>query len=186
MMRPWPQIPASCCASSALPGRSFISCTAIAISCCEKLLPSVPGASLLPDPTVIDLYGTPTLLMHGDSLCIGDKAYQAFRQQARQRQWQDDMLLHSLAERRTLASTLRKVSNEATSNKAQDIVDVDPQEIERVVKTLDVTQLIHGHTHRPARHNLPWGQRWVLGDWDEKAWVVEASQANTELYKFDI
>lgn len=144
------------------------------------------GAALLPDPTIIDLYGAPTLLMHGDSLCIGDTAYQAFRQQAREPQWQDDMLQRSLAERRSLAANLRKASNEATSNKAQDIVDVDAQEIERVVKAQGVTQLIHGHTHRPSCHNLPWGQRWVLGDWDKKAWIIEASEEQIKLYNFDI
>src|SRR5687767_9618680 len=50
------------------------------------------GATLLPDPSVIDLYGAPVLLMHGDSLCTRDTEYMAFRSMVRDPAWQRDML----------------------------------------------------------------------------------------------
>jgi UDP-2,3-diacylglucosamine hydrolase len=144
------------------------------------------GASLLPDPTVIDLHGTPTLLMHGDSLCTEDSEYQAFRRMARDPAWQSELLGRSLEERRALASQLRLMSREANSNKAEDIMDVTPSEVERVMREHRVTQLIHGHTHRPAQHSVPGGTRWVLGDWDEKGWVLEAEPDRIELIYFNI
>ncbi|MCB1675347.1 MAG: UDP-2,3-diacylglucosamine diphosphatase, partial [Halioglobus sp.] len=117
------------------------------------------GAQLLPDPSLIDLYGTPTLLLHGDSLCTGDSQYQAFRRTARDPAWQVELLARSLQERRALAAQLRGMSQQANSNKAQDIMDVAPQEVERVMRKYGVSQLIHGHTHRPARHDAADGSR---------------------------
>lgn len=142
------------------------------------------GATLLADPTVIDLYGTPTLLLHGDSLCTGDTEYQAFRQTARSPEWQSDLLSRGLEERRTVASRLRAMSREANSNKAEDIMDVTPAEVDRVMRRHGVTQLIHGHTHRPGRHEEPAGTRWVLGDWDRQGWVLEAAPGEIRLNKF--
>jgi UDP-2,3-diacylglucosamine hydrolase len=144
------------------------------------------GARLLPDPTVIDLYGTPTLLMHGDSLCTADVHYQAFRSQARVPAWQADMLGRSLGERRELAIQLRTLSREASSNKSQDIIDVTPAEVTRLMKQHGVRRLIHGHTHRPARHALAYGERWVLGDWDQRGWAIEASGSGLRLYEFPL
>jgi UDP-2,3-diacylglucosamine hydrolase len=144
------------------------------------------GARLLPDPTVIDLYGTPTLLMHGDSLCTADVHYQAFRSQARVPAWQADMLGRSLGERRELAIQLRTLSREASSNKPQDIIDVTPAEVTRLMKQHGVRRLIHGHTHRPARHALAYGERWVLGDWDQRGWAIEASGSGLRLYEFPL
>jgi UDP-2,3-diacylglucosamine hydrolase len=144
------------------------------------------GAQLLPDPTVIDLYGEPTLLMHGDSLCTGDKEYQAFRRTARDPQWQAKMLALELPERRVLASQMRSASREATSNKAEDIMDVTPSEVEKVMRDYGVRQLIHGHTHRPAQHTVNTGRRWVLGDWDRRGWAITASPEKIELSNFVI
>lgn len=144
------------------------------------------GAQLLPDPTVIDLYGEPTLLMHGDSLCTGDKEYQAFRSTARDPQWQAPLLALELPERRVLAAQMRSESREANSNKAEDIMDVSPSEVEKVMRDFGVKQLIHGHTHRPAEHVISTGRRWVLGDWDSRGWALTASPQNIELNNFDI
>ena len=144
------------------------------------------GAQLLPDPTVVDLYGEPTLLMHGDSLCTLDSDYQKFRQTARNPQWQSELLAHTLDERRALASQLRDMSKMANSNKAQDIMDVTPAEVEKVMRDFGVKQLIHGHTHRPARHEMATGQRWVLGDWDLKAWAIEANPEGLKILNYDI
>jgi UDP-2,3-diacylglucosamine hydrolase len=139
------------------------------------------GATLLDDPTVIELYGEPTLLMHGDSLCTADKEYQAFRTQARDPGWQAEMLSRPLPERRALAADLRRISRDAAGNKPEDIVDVSLAEVNRVMAEHTVTRLIHGHTHRPARHTEAGGVRWVLGDWGETAWVVRADDARIEL-----
>ena len=144
------------------------------------------GAQLLPDPTVIDLYGAPTLLLHGDSLCTMDQDYQAFRATTRDPDWQAQLLSRSLQERRTLAGQLRGMSREANSNKAQDIMDVTPSEVEKVMRDRGVRQLIHGHTHRPAQHSMATGTRWVLGDWASKGWAIEASPDIINLYNFDI
>ena len=144
------------------------------------------GAQLLPDPTVIDLYGEPTLLMHGDSLCTGDKEYQAFRRAARDPQWQAPLLALELPERRALAAQMRSMSREANSNKAEDIMDVTPSEVEKVMRDFNVKQLIHGHTHRPAEHVISTGRRWVLGDWDSRGWVITASPNNIKLNNFNM
>jgi len=144
------------------------------------------GASWLPDPTVIDLYGQPTLLMHGDSLCTADTEYQEFRKKARDPQWQSELLQRSLAERRELASNLRSMSTEANSNKAEDIMDVTPSEVAAEMQKHGVKQMIHGHTHRPARHEEACGLRWVLGDWDAKAWYIEADSDHIDLYNIVI
>lgn len=144
------------------------------------------GGQLLPDPTVIELDGEPTLLMHGDSLCTADKEYQQFRKTARDPQWQAALMAESLEQRRAFAAQLRGKSKEANSNKAEDIMDVTPADVELIMAEHDVRQLIHGHTHRPAHHDEPTGSRWVLGDWDTKGWAIEASAGNINLYNFDI
>ena len=144
------------------------------------------GAQLLPDPTVIDLYGTPTLLLHGDSLCTDDEDYQAFRETARSAQWQSELLARSLPERRALAGQLREMSNLANSNKAEDIMDVNPQEVEQIMSAFGVSQLIHGHTHRPGRHDSAAGCRWVLGDWGATGWTLTATPGDIKLDSFVI
>ena len=151
----------------------------------EELCRAV-GAALLADPTVIDLYGKRTLLMHGDSLCTADTDYQAFRQTARDPDWQAQLLARTLAERRAIADQLRAASKDAGSNKAEDIMDVTPDEVDRVMQHHGVDCLIHGHTHRPATHSQDRGQRWVLGDWDQQGWYIEASPSSMELINFPI
>ena len=144
------------------------------------------GAQLLQDPTVIDLYGTPTLLMHGDSLCTRDEEYMKFRAMARSPQWQAQMMASSLDDRRALAAQLRTISKDAGSNKAQDIMDVTPEEVDRLMSEARVTRLIHGHTHRPARHQVAEGERIVMGDWDAKGWYIEATSKSLNLVEFAI
>jgi UDP-2,3-diacylglucosamine hydrolase len=139
------------------------------------------GAQLIADGTLINLYGCPTLLMHGDSLCTGDTDYMAFRQQVRSPQWQAQILALPLAARRALAAQLREKSQEMNSLKAEDIMDVTEAEVERVMREAKVTRLIHGHTHRPARHPMTLEgkpvERIVLGDWHHRAWALEANQS---------
>ena len=129
------------------------------------------GLDLLPDPTRIDLYSVPTLLAHGDAFCIDDPAYQALRRQVRDPGWQAMMLEKPLAERHALARMLRERSEQAKAGKKPDIMDVNQDEVARTVQTWGVARLIHGHTHRPARHMLDVAgqavERWVLPDWYE-------------------
>lgn len=148
------------------------------------------GATLLQDPTVIALNGEPTLLLHGDSLCTGDADYMAFRAMARSPAWQQQVMDKPLAERRALAQQLRMASSEANSNKAEDIMDVTPEEVLTQLRQHGCQRMIHGHTHRPARHALnvdgKTAERIVLGDWDHKGWVLESRTGALELRSFDI
>jgi len=144
------------------------------------------GGQLLADPTVIDLEGEPTLLMHGDSLCTADSEYQTFRAMTRDPKWQAEALTHSLEDRRALAGQLRSMSKESNSNKAEDIMDVSEDAVVEAMRSHGVKQMIHGHTHRPRRHQESSGVRWVLGDWDKKGWVMEARKGHINLNSFDI
>jgi UDP-2,3-diacylglucosamine hydrolase len=127
------------------------------------------GAELLDDPTRLELDGVPTLLMHGDLLCTDDEAYQAFRRQVRDPAFQSQFLSLPLAARLEKAREYRAMSGEANSLKADGIMDVNTQTVTDTMRRYDVQQLIHGHTHRPAEHDLQLDgrsvTRLVLGDW---------------------
>lgn len=131
------------------------------------------GVKLLPDPTVLDLYGSPTLLMHGDSLCTDDKEYQMVRRMLRDPVWQKDYLGKSLTERRAIAVHAREQSKLHTAAKAEYIMDVNQKAVEEVMHKHGVNRLIHGHTHRPAVHRFTSDgkdkERVVLGDWYEQS-----------------
>ncbi len=135
------------------------------------------GATLLDDPTVVDLYGTPTLLMHGDSLCTADVEYQKFRANMRNPQWQQMILQRPLADRQQMARQLREISMAKNQGKAETIMDVTPEEVVKDMEAHGVQRLIHGHTHRPAEHHLEVNgqpaKRIVLGDWDTHVWWLE-------------
>lgn len=137
------------------------------------------GATLLDDPTVIDLYGTPTLLMHGDSLCTADLEYQKFRTGMRNPKTQKMLLARPLKDRQLMARQLRELSMAKNKGKTEAIMDVTPEEVVRVMQQYSVPLLIHGHTHRPARHPLEIAgkpaERIVLGDWDHRIWWLEAA-----------
>jgi UDP-2,3-diacylglucosamine hydrolase len=127
------------------------------------------GGKLLAEDLVVDLHGTPTLLMHGDQLCTDDVAYQQFRAQVRNPAWQQALLRQPLAARKQLARQLREGSDEAKSGKRLDIMDVNADAVAGAFRRHDVTRLIHGHTHRPAQHiHVVDGrehERIVLADW---------------------
>jgi len=148
------------------------------------------GAQLVAEGSVIDLYGCPTLLLHGDDLCIDDKDYIAFRQQVRSPQWQQHILAQPLATRRALAAQLREKSQAMNSLKAEDIMDVSQAEVIRVMENAGVARLIHGHTHRPARHvlniNEKAAERIVLGDWHDLGWAIVADKNNIELISWPL
>jgi UDP-2,3-diacylglucosamine hydrolase len=124
---------------------------------------------LLPDPTLLTLYGQSTLLMHGDTLCTLDLEYQAFRREARSPAWIDKLMRQPLAQRKTAIEALRRRSEQEKRAKPAAIMDVAPDEVEAQLRRHNYPRLIHGHTHRPARHvHMVDGhacERWVLADW---------------------
>ena len=131
------------------------------------------GAKLLSDHSVIDLYGTPTLIMHGDTLCADDKSYQRMRFIFRLKIIQKIYLLSSVENRLRKLDKVKKISANSKQQKESLIMDVNQRAVERAMTKAKVTQLIHGHTHRPAIHeflliNKP-AKRIVLGDWHDKA-----------------
>ncbi|MFK8067599.1 MAG: UDP-2,3-diacylglucosamine diphosphatase [Gammaproteobacteria bacterium] len=142
---------------------------------------NITGATLIPDPYIIDLFGEKTLLMHGDLLCTKDVDYLKFRSMVRTPEWQKTFSEKSFEERLAIAKNMRLESKEALKNKIPVIMDVEQKTVELYMKTHEVNFLIHGHTHRPAIHyfNLAGAEatRTVLGDWyqNENVLVCEAN-----------
>ncbi len=128
-------------------------------------------ATLIPDPTVIDLYGTRTLLMHGDTLCTGDIDYQKFRAYIRDPQTQAKLLAQPLAARHAQAQAIREQSEISKIGKAEEIMDVSIAAVDDALQLHQTPRIIHGHTHRPMRHQHMLQQqaceRWVLSNWHE-------------------
>ena len=149
------------------------------------------GGTLLEEGTIVDLYGTAAQLMHGDSLCTLDTEYQQFRAMARSPQWQQGMLSQPLEQRRAIAQGMRMQSQGKNANKAENIMDVTPEEVIKSMETAGVQHLIHGHTHRPDVHDVRLtdgtGKRWVLGDWGKLGWqIVADSERGLRLERFAI
>lgn len=148
------------------------------------------GCQLLREGSVVDLYGERVLLLHGDSLCTRDESYQRLRKRLRNplSLW----LLRNLplSTRRKLARKLRDASRMRTREKAAEIVDVTPEAVPQVMAAHGVHTLIHGHTHRPAVHQLQIGgqhaQRIVLGDWDRQGWVLVVDPQGYRLESFSL
>jgi len=137
---------------------------------------AMTGTTLLPDPFLLDLYGTPTLLMHGDLLCSDDVDYLKFRKMVLSQAWQDEFLSMTVAERVEYGRQLREKSREAISGKQVDIMDVNAAAVEATMREYEVLRLIHGHTHRPAVHEFELdgkpAQRIVLPEWYEQGGVL--------------
>lgn len=153
----------------------------------EQLMHRI-GATLLPAQHQLQLNGETALLLHGDELCTDDAEYQRFRAQVRQPQWQQAFLAKPVAERLAIARDLRAASREQGAMKQDTIMDVNPHAVAAAMNQAQADLLIHGHTHRPARHPDPRGnghsERIVLGDWSESGWYLELSGAKRELIRF--
>ena len=134
------------------------------------------GCRLLGDYERIEINGEPVLLTHGDLLCTDDTRYQALRRQLRSPSWQREFAAKSLAERRKLASDLRRMSAVEIAAKTDDIMDVNEATVASTMREHDVRLLLHGHTHRPAVHRFSLdgrpARRIVLGAWYEQASFV--------------
>lgn len=135
------------------------------------------GMTLLTDPCAIEHAGERYLLSHGDTLCTDDQAYQAFRAQVRDPQWHSDFLALPVAERLAFAREARAASQAHTGQVSEAIMDVNQAAVEQFMMAHQTGKLIHGHTHRPAIHDLMLegvaAKRFVLGDWHEQGSVLE-------------
>lgn len=128
---------------------------------------------MLQDPTALELHGHRVLLSHGDALCTDDLAYQEFRRQVRNPAWQDQFLAQPLSARKAQIEALRMRSELEKSGKPELIMDVNQDAVSALLRAYNYPDIfIHGHTHRPARHDIEIGRhrvvRWVLGDWYEQ------------------
>lgn len=143
------------------------------------------GATLLPDTKIIDLYGIPTLILHGDTLCTDDKGYQYMRRLFRMKIIQWLYLSLSIENRAKRTQNVRQATTKQTQQKKTTILDVNQQAVEQLMQKHQVTQMIHGHTHRPAIHTFTLNDkkatRLVLGDWHDKASFIVASKEGIRL-----
>ena len=142
------------------------------------------GANLISDPTAVDLHGTRTLLMHGDTLCTDDLEYQQFRLYAHNADNQRKFLAQPLQARRDQMLGMRAKSEQVKKQKSTDIMDVSKAAVAAVLGMHGYPRLIHGHTHRPARHvhNIDGRtcERWVLADWYQRGSYLRCDASGCE------
>lgn len=151
----------------------------------EKFL-SETDVELLIDPFLLKSDGKMILLTHGDQMCIDDNEYQAFRSIVRNPEWQKDFLNFPISKRLKIAGETKDASKQSKQEKSMDIMDVNEEEVSRVFKRHEVNTMIHGHTHRPMKHELKIDgrscSRYVLGDWNKtSAMVLQWNKESLEL-----
>ena len=144
------------------------------------------GATLLEDEHLVEYDDQTVLVMHGDTLCTDDTDYIRFRQKIRHPISKFCLQLLPLKYRQKLANKMRAKSKAANANKPSAIMDVNSDAVDRVMSKHQVKTLIHGHTHRPNRHQHKQGERIVLGDWHDKGWYVIWDTSDLQLKHFDI
>ncbi|GGI75157.1 UDP-2,3-diacylglucosamine diphosphatase [Shewanella gelidii] len=153
----------------------------------SKPFAKAAGLTLLPEVCVINLYGTQTVILHGDSLCTLDKPYQRFRR------FRNSALIKWLyahlptAKRRTIANNIRQKSQQGNQQKSYSIMDVENSAVEALLQKTQATLMIHGHTHRPDIHQLEHNrQRIVLGDWYEQGSMLSMAKNEMSLSSFKL
>lgn len=143
------------------------------------------GMTLLPEEHIADLYGERVLLMHGDSLCTDDIPYQQFRTLVRNPEWQSDFLSKTPQQRLAIAMQARDASAAHKDNVDMQIMDVNPDQVIAAFERHGVQRMIHGHTHRPATHDLNANgkpaQRIVLGDWYTQSSILRVTPGQFDL-----
>ena len=133
------------------------------------------GATLLPDPAVVEIGGRRVVLAHGDALCTDDVRYQQWRALCRSEAWQQQFLAKPVAERLALAQGMRKQSVQAQAV-TETLTDVNQAAVDDLMTRTAAPSLVHGHTHQPMLHRWPAPakddsgidgerRRWVLSDW---------------------
>ncbi|MEH2921098.1 UDP-2,3-diacylglucosamine diphosphatase [Samsonia erythrinae] len=144
--------------------------------------------TLLPTETVLDLYGQKILILHGDTLCTDDHAYQKFRRRVHNPFIQRLFLRLPLSLRVKIANKMRAASQQANQQKTQQIMDVNPEKVRERLRHHQVNTLIHGHTHRPAIHQIDLdgahARRAVLGAWHQAGSMIKVTPQNIELIAF--
>jgi UDP-2,3-diacylglucosamine hydrolase len=139
------------------------------------------GAKLLPEQLVVDAGGVPTLIMHGDELCTSDLGYQRWRRISHDRRWQNGFLALPYSFRRSFAQWLRGKSSRTVATKSETIMDVEASAVEAAFCAANVSRIVHGHTHRPARHHIVVDgrdcERFVLADWYDRGSYLEFDAA---------
>ncbi len=137
---------------------------------------ALSGATLLPDPIVLTLYGQSVVVMHGDALCTDDRSYQRLRATVRDPGWQSRFLALTLSQRRALSVAARDGSRAHTAAAGYAITDVNGDSVASVLRRSGSQLLLHGHTHRPAVHEIHVDgracTRIVLGDWYDQGSVL--------------
>ena len=149
---------------------------------------SKTGLTLLPDPALVEIAGASVLLMHGDTLCTDDDAYQMFRTEVRSPEWRKSFLALPLDQRKAKIEALRQESEAQKRAKPAEIMDVNPAAVLQVLTSHRCTRLIHGHTHRPALHRLAVAgeacERWVLPDWYESGGYLACDASGCRLLEW--
>lgn len=150
---------------------------------------SATGAALLPEIKTESISGTPTLLLHGDTLCTDDVEYQKFRREVRTPAFIDSFLHRPLAERKAYIEDLRQRSEREKGTKSMEIMDVNEKTVREAFHDVNVTRMIHGHTHRLATHRYDIDgrpcERWVLGDWGATGNFLECGDAGWCFFNWD-
>lgn len=153
-----------------------------------KTFAAACGMTLLPEEKVLDLYGRRILIMHGDTLCTDDNAYQRFRRKVHQPWLQWLFLALPLVIRKRIATRMRADSKQANRGKDMAIMDVNHNAVVETMTRHHVHCLIHGHTHRPAVHQLTVdgqpAERLVSGAWHHEGWFICVSENETTLISF--
>lgn len=146
------------------------------------------GLILLPQEKVLKLYGHKIVLLHGDTLCTDDHGYQRFRKKVHNPLIQRLFLLLPLWCRLRIAARMRARSRQANDNKAESIMDVNPQAVIDTLQRHDASWMIHGHTHRPAIHRVTTdgglAHRAVLGAWHTQGSMIKVSKQAIRLIEF--
>ncbi|MYC59766.1 MAG: UDP-2,3-diacylglucosamine diphosphatase [Gammaproteobacteria bacterium] len=152
------------------------------------------GGELISEPFELEVDGAHWLLLHGDALCIDDTGYMEFRRMVRNPAWQREFLSQPLAERQAWADRAREQSQVATAGKPAEIMDVNHGAVLDLIRDSGRHRILHGHTHRPAVHELPEAGprpdepalRVVLGDWDRQGWYAAIDGARFTLRNFPL
>ena len=152
------------------------------------------GGELISEPFELEVDGAHWLLLHGDALCIDDTGYMEFRRMVRNPAWQHKFLSQPLAERQAWADRAREQSQVATAGKPAEIMDVNHGAVLDLIRDSGRHRILHGHTHRPAVHELPEAGprpdepalRVVLGDWDRQGWYAAIDGARFTLRNFPL
>ena len=144
------------------------------------------GVKIIEDMTLIEIGNKSVMVAHGDSFCTDDVEYQEMKKEIRSDSWKNTFLAKSIDERIAFANNMRAESAKRSSNKPENIMDVNCDYVSQIISDHNIDYLIHGHTHRPKIHQAGNALRAVLGSWEEEGWVIEYNQEHLELKSFTL